>query len=136
MRAPPPTSALDEEERIAHASTAAPARQAVVAKTFASAGLGNAVSAAITNPFDVIKVRQQLLLQRSHDASGSSTVKPNFWSLGKEMARTEGVRSLWSGVTASCLRELSYSTLRMGGYEPLKVNCFFRKASGREKMLT
>ena len=128
MRAPAPTSALDEEERISPpaAASSVDARRAVVAKTFASAGLGNAVSAAITNPFDVIKVRQQLLLQRSSDASGVTTIKPNFWSLGKEMARTEGVRSLWSGVTASCLRELSYSTLRMGGYEPLKVRIFYQ----------
>lgn len=77
----------------------------------------------------MIKVRQQLLLSRSgpaaiaKDAASAAApqVKANFYSLGREMARREGVLSLWSGVTASCLRELSYSTIRMGGYETCKV---------------
>ncbi len=150
LRLPP--SALDEDEAAAQAiegavrehkqlksSVQATEKNSsyVIPATFASAGLGNAISAATTNPFDVIKVRQQLLLNRSGSSAKSSNaaaaastaagveppakpIKANFWSLGREMARREGVLALWSGVTASCLRELSYSTVRMGGYEPAK----------------
>lgn len=36
------------------------------------------------------------------------------------MVRKEGIKALWNGVTASCLRELSYSTVRFGLYESFK----------------
>lgn len=36
------------------------------------------------------------------------------------MIRKEGLKSLWNGVTASCLRELTYSTVRFGLYETFK----------------
>ena len=36
------------------------------------------------------------------------------------MARTEGIRSLAGGVTASMLREVVYSGIRMGTYEYFK----------------
>ena len=43
-----------------------------------------------------------------------------FWTVGVEMARTEGIRSLAGGVTASMLREVVYSGIRMGTYEYFK----------------
>ena len=39
------------------------------------------------------------------------------------MARTEGVRSLMNGFTASMLREFFYSGLRLGAYEFFKDKC-------------
>lgn len=78
--------------------------------TFASAGLGNALSAICTNPADIVKVRQQLLLDK----------RSNFISITSDMVRKEGLKSLWNGVTASCLRELTYSTVRFGLYESFK----------------
>lgn len=36
------------------------------------------------------------------------------------MARTEGIRSLMNGFTASMLREIVYSGLRLGTYEYFK----------------
>ncbi|PWN47650.1 mitochondrial carrier, partial [Violaceomyces palustris] len=79
--------------------------------TFASAGLGNAISAMSTNPADIVKVRQQLLVDKS---------RASFVKIGLDMAKNEGVMSLYNGVTASCLRELTYSTVRMGLYETFK----------------
>lgn len=93
----------------------------VTAATFFSAGMGNVLSAVCTNPADVIKVRQQLLKSRGRG--------PSFLAVAAGMVRGDaaaggagrgGVLSLWSGVTASCLREATYSTIRMGWYEPLK----------------
>ncbi|TFY65135.1 hypothetical protein EVG20_g5697 [Dentipellis fragilis] len=43
-----------------------------------------------------------------------------FWAVGAQMARTEGARSLMNGFTASMLREVSYSGIRMGTYEFFK----------------
>ncbi len=82
-----------------------------LAATFAAAGFGNALSAACTNPADVLKVRQQLLVDKT---------RANFVGIAREMIRTEGIKSLWNGVTASCLRELTYSTVRFGLYETFK----------------
>lgn len=83
----------------------------ILGATFASAGLGNAISAACTNPADIIKVRQQLLVDKT---------RANFVGITSDMIRKEGLRSLWNGVTASCLRELTYSTVRFGLYESFK----------------
>jgi len=81
--------------------------------TYASAGLGNAISAICSNPQDAIKVRQQLLLDKE---------RANFLTIGKDMIQKEGLKSLWNGVGASCLRELTYSTIRIGSYESFKVS--------------
>lgn len=110
----------------------------VTSATYASAGLANMISATTTNPFDVVKLRQQLLLEKE---------RANFLSVARGMLRTEGVKGLWAGVTAACLREgkiaspkycdyflshrltdpfvptrqsATYGTIRMGGYEPFK----------------
>ncbi|KAI0060816.1 mitochondrial carrier [Artomyces pyxidatus] len=70
-------------------------------------------ASAVSNPLDM-SVRQQLRTQ----APGA---KANaFWTVGMQMARSEGVMSLMNGFTASMLREVTYSGLRMGTYEYFK----------------
>ncbi|TCD71641.1 hypothetical protein EIP91_007388 [Steccherinum ochraceum] len=68
----------------------------------------------VTNPFDIIKVRQQLRTQKpgaTHNA---------FWAIGSQMVRNEGVLSLSGGFGASMIREFVYSGMRMGTYEFFK----------------
>lgn len=111
MASPPsPSTSLAEEEAVP-ARPIAKSQAYLTTATFAAAGTGNALSACCTNPFDVVKVRQQLAYDRA---------RASFPAVAMAMVRNEGPLSLWSGVTASCLRELSYSTIRMGGYEPIK----------------
>lgn len=117
-----PRSALSRDEAIAavehpqhNPSTPVPpathSQSYTLAATFASAGLGNAISAACTNPADIVKVRQQLMIDKA---------RANFVGVASEMVRKEGIKALWNGVTASCLRELTYSTVRFGLYETFK----------------
>ncbi|KAI9428439.1 hypothetical protein H4582DRAFT_720060 [Lactarius indigo] len=80
---------------------------------FTAAALGNMWASAVTNPLD-IQVRQQLRTQ----APGAKASA--FWSVGLQMARNEGAISLMNGLTASMLRELTYSGIRMGTYEYFK----------------
>lgn len=120
---PTPTTVLARDQAIAAAehahhnpsvplaSTTLDSPSYILVATFASAGLGNAISAACTNPADIVKVRQQLLVDKS---------RANFVGIATEMVRKEGIKSLWNGVTASCLRELTYSTVRFGLYETFK----------------
>ncbi|EIN11785.1 mitochondrial carrier [Punctularia strigosozonata HHB-11173 SS5] len=81
---------------------------------FCGAAFANMVASAVTNPVDVVKVRQQLRTQ----VAGSRVNA--FWHVGAEIARREGFRSLMSGFTASMLREVAYSGLRLGAYEFFK----------------
>ena len=43
-----------------------------------------------------------------------------FWSVGVEMARKEGIMSLMGGLSASMVRELVYSGIRLGTYDFFK----------------
>ncbi|THH08900.1 hypothetical protein EW146_g8845 [Bondarzewia mesenterica] len=90
---------------------------------FASAAISNMFASAVSNPLDIIKVRQQL---RTH-APGSGT--HTFWAVGVQMARSEGVMSLMKGLTASMLREIVYSGIRMGTYDYFKTS-LYHAASG------
>ncbi|KAI0779878.1 hypothetical protein C8Q74DRAFT_1456295 [Fomes fomentarius] len=81
---------------------------------YAGAAFSNMASSAFCNPTDIIKVRQQLQTQ-THGTRSSA-----FWSVGIQMARKEGIRSLAGGLSASMLREASYSGIRMGTYEFFK----------------
>lgn len=102
---------LKEEETVVAAARAPRSHSKTLALTLLSAGLGNSLSAICTNFADIIKVRQQLQLQRA---------RVNFFSIGTSMAKKEGFRSFYNGVTASCLREASYSSIRMGTYESFR----------------
>lgn len=67
-------------------------------------------AAACTHPLDLAKVRMQM----SNDhASG-------FVKTIVRVYRNEGFRSLYAGLTASLLRQATYSTTRFGVYEELK----------------
>ncbi|KAI0081282.1 mitochondrial carrier [Panus rudis PR-1116 ss-1] len=78
------------------------------------AAFSNMFASGVSNPLDIIKVRQQLRTQTPGAKANA------FWVVGVEMARTEGVRSLMGGFTASMLREIVYSGLRLGSYEYFK----------------
>ncbi len=67
-------------------------------------------AAMFTHPVDTIKVRLQL----NGELSGARG------DVISTMIQKEGFTSLWKGLSASLLREGSYSTIRMGLYEPLK----------------
>ncbi|KAH9917904.1 mitochondrial carrier [Epithele typhae] len=92
--------------------------ESAYALKFAGAAFSNMASSAFCNPTDIIKVRQQLRTQAPGARANA------FWAVGVEMARTEGVRSLMGGVSASALREIVYSGLRMGTYEYFKDTLF------------
>jgi hypothetical protein len=45
---------------------------------------------------------------------------PGFFKSLVRIGREEGVKGLWRGTGAALLREASYSSIRMGLYDPLK----------------
>ncbi|KAF4368398.1 hypothetical protein F8388_019115 [Cannabis sativa] len=117
----------------------------VESDSFVEGGIASIVAGASTHPLDLIKVRMQLhgeptltppinpnpsLLFRPAMPGNISAVhsihlmdpppRVGPVSIGVNIVRSEGVAALFSGVSATILRQTLYSATRMGLYEVLK----------------
>jgi len=90
-----------------------PSTVQLVLQQAAIAGVVCAGVSACLNPFDVTKIRLQI-------QSGSLPKYNGLVSGMRVILREEGWRGLAKGVEPSVFRELSYSTVRIGAYEPLR----------------
>ncbi|KAL5603780.1 hypothetical protein FOVSG1_006530 [Fusarium oxysporum f. sp. vasinfectum] len=78
-------------------------------------GSASAMAACVTHPLDLVKIKVQVRLQaRTSDASRS------FTTAFKTIIRNEGFSALYSGISASIVRQLTYSSIRFGFYEEIK----------------
>ncbi|CAL1298413.1 unnamed protein product [Larinioides sclopetarius] len=75
-------------------------------------GLAGAGAACITHPLDLLKVHLQ-----THQGAKLSVIK-----ITGNIIRQQGVLALYNGLSASLLRQLTYSTTRFGIYEVVKQN--------------
>ncbi|XP_043713567.1 mitochondrial uncoupling protein 5-like [Telopea speciosissima] len=114
-------------------------------KGFVEGGIASIIAGVSTHPLDLIKVRMQLqgeshvpnpatiqnlrpafAFNGSSAASGAIHAPPlppprmGPVSVGVKIFQTEGVAALFSGVSATVLRQTLYSTTRMGLYDILK----------------
>ncbi|XP_016690544.2 mitochondrial uncoupling protein 5 [Gossypium hirsutum] len=108
-------------------------------KGFVEGGIASIVAGASTHPLDLIKVRMQLqgeshlpnpslqlyrpaLAVNSAAVGNVSISQPRVGpiSIGVRIIQLEGVAALFSGVSATMLRQTLYSTTRMGLYEIIK----------------
>jgi hypothetical protein len=71
------------------------------------------MSGVCTNPADVLKVRMQMY--KGADGRPASAV-----SMVRSIWQTEGPAAFMSGWQASVMREMSYSSIRMGLYDECK----------------
>ncbi|OZJ06114.1 hypothetical protein BZG36_01059 [Bifiguratus adelaidae] len=94
-----------------------------LAAKFVFAGTGSVLGTIATNPFDIIKVRQQLQGEGVLNQSTS-----NLFRISYNMFRNEGPLSFYNGLVAAMLREATYSTIRFGSYDWFKSSIM--KASG------
>lgn len=79
------------------------------------AGMSNALAAAVTNPIDVTKIRLQM-----HGEGAAGTASLGVVKTFYRIVQAEGIAGLYRGISASLVREMSYSGIRMGMYEPTK----------------
>ncbi|KAJ1620476.1 mitochondrial carrier domain-containing protein [Pavlovales sp. CCMP2436] len=77
------------------------------------AGLGGVAAQFATHPCETTMVRQQL--------AGSLKEGGSMLSMASKIVRTEGIPMLWRGFEAAAIREVFYSSLRFGLYEPIKT---------------
>ncbi|KAF7829291.1 mitochondrial uncoupling protein 5-like [Senna tora] len=106
-------------------------------KGFFEGGVASVVAGCSTHPLDLIKVRMQLQGETLrpalafHPASIRHVVPPpphqpppaarvGPIAVGVRLIQQEGVAALFSGVSATVLRQMLYSTTRMGLYDVLK----------------
>ncbi|KAG6515075.1 mitochondrial uncoupling protein 5-like [Zingiber officinale] len=114
-------------------------------KGFVEGGVASVVAGCSTHPLDLIKVRMQLQgeyvspavsafrpvvglhgtggvasLPHHHPALLKPLRRPGPIAVGVQILRTEGAAALFSGVSATVLRQTLYSTMRMGLYDMLK----------------
>ncbi|KAJ3480162.1 hypothetical protein NLI96_g8549 [Meripilus lineatus] len=79
-------------------------------------GIGASSAAVCTHPLDVTKVRMQTML------ASAQTKRPTMFSVIRSSIAEAGVRSLYTGLSASLLRQMTYSLVRLGSFEPIKAS--------------
>ncbi|KAK8474307.1 hypothetical protein V6N13_145315 [Hibiscus sabdariffa] len=109
-------------------------------KGFVEGGIASIVAGCSTHPLDLIKVRMQLQGESHVPNPALQTLRPALSfqtssaihippptpprvgpiATGIKIFRTEGIAALFSGVSATVLRQTLYSTTRMGLYDILK----------------
>ncbi|XP_030332685.1 C2 domain-containing protein 3-like isoform X5 [Strigops habroptila] len=87
---------------------------------FVSAGLAGCIADLCTFPLDTAKVRLQLQGEvRIPRTVGAVEYRGVFGTLST-MVRTEGPRSLYSGLAAGLQRQMSFASIRIGLYDSVK----------------
>ena len=82
-------------------------------------GLASAGAACCTHPLDLLKVHLQTTT-KSKPGISSGPSKTGLISNTMIIIRSQGFFALYNGLTASLLRQLTYSTTRFGIYEVAK----------------
>ncbi|XP_004489761.1 mitochondrial uncoupling protein 5 [Cicer arietinum] len=113
-------------------------------KGFVEGGIASIIAGCSTHPLDLIKVRMQLQGENAPKPNPVHNLRPALAfqtgttsihvgptplpqprvgpiSVGVRLVQQEGVRALFSGVSATVLRQTLYSTTRMGLYDILKT---------------
>eukprot|EP00002_Diphylleia_rotans_P032890 TRINITY_DN6944_c0_g1_i1.p1 TRINITY_DN6944_c0_g1~~TRINITY_DN6944_c0_g1_i1.p1 ORF type:complete len:290 (-),score=48.79 TRINITY_DN6944_c0_g1_i1:220-1011(-) len=88
----------------------------LILRQLAAGGIACMIGSAILNPMDVIKVR----LQTQGQLSMGGKTYTGFMDCARTIVRQEGALALGKGMSASMLREATYSSLRMGLYRPVR----------------
>ena len=88
---------------------------AVVLSKCLAGGVGSVCAGLMTNPCDVIKVRNQ-----QFGGGSADTRYRTFRGAATSILRHEGARGFAKGASATVLRECTYSSVRLGLYEPIK----------------
>jgi solute carrier family 25 (mitochondrial oxoglutarate transporter), member 11 len=79
------------------------------AEPFVVGGLSAMLASTCIHPIDLSKVRLQLFATLH-----PGQPKPSSFSILSEMAKSEGVKSIYAGLSASLMRQAVYGTARIG----------------------
>ena len=74
---------------------------------FASGGIAGSLATCVIQPIDMVKVRIQI-------AGESANAVKNPFAIASSIIRNEGFSSLYKGLDAAIVRQLTYTTTRLG----------------------
>ncbi|WYZ36612.1 hypothetical protein EsH8_II_000118 [Colletotrichum jinshuiense] len=101
-----------QQKQTASAITPKKAAESSMRYPFWFGGSASSMAAFVTHPLDLVKVRLQV---RRPDAP------KNMSGTFAHIIRNHGVTGLYNGLSASLLRQMTYSTVRFGAYEEMKI---------------
>lgn len=81
------------------------------------AGFSSMIAQSFTHPIETVKARMQISSEKGRINKG------NYSGIGstlKSIISNEGVGGLYKGIYPAFMRELTYSSIRLGLYEPFK----------------
>ncbi|KAF2017027.1 mitochondrial carrier [Aaosphaeria arxii CBS 175.79] len=104
--------ALEKKMSAAEVKKDQDVKKAPIHYPFWFGGSASCCAALFTHPLDLIKVRLQT---QAHDGP-----RRNMLQMFVHVAKDDGVRGLYRGLSAAQLRQLTYSMTRFGVYEELK----------------
>jgi len=84
-------------------------------RQFLLGGLSGCAAAIVTHPIDLIKVRMQIAVKKFSTDPVDGMLKTGF-----KAAKQEGIMALYNGLSASILRQATYTTARIGLYLQIK----------------
>ncbi|XP_072780622.1 putative mitochondrial transporter UCP3 isoform X4 [Taeniopygia guttata] len=90
------------------------------AMKFVSAGMAGCIADLCTFPLDTAKVRLQIQGEVRIPRTTSSVEYRGVLGTLSTMVRTEGARSLYSGLAAGLQRQMSFASIRIGLYDSVK----------------
>jgi len=82
---------------------------------FVVGGLSGMLASAATHPIDLLKVRMQL-----YGESGKESGRVGLFKTAFALVRKEGTLAMYRGLSASLLRQATYTTTRFGSYDFFK----------------
>ncbi|WVQ98125.1 hypothetical protein IAU59_005247 [Kwoniella sp. CBS 9459] len=85
-------------------------------------GAAASMAACCTHPLDVMRVRMQ-----------TSTTKTTFSHAVRAVLEQNGIRGLYTGLSASIFRQMTYSVTRLGAYDMMKT---MMSDGGKKKLTT
>lgn len=91
----------------------------VAVKIF-SAGAAGCVADLVTFPLDTAKVRLQIQGESKSSLEGQRMKYSGVFGTLFTMVKTEGPRSLYSGLVAGLQRQMSFASIRIGLYDTMK----------------
>ncbi|KAG5661158.1 hypothetical protein KAF25_002801 [Fusarium avenaceum] len=100
----------------------ADAKKTTIRYPFWFGGSASSMAACVTHPLDLVKVRLQMR---------TGNAPKNMVGTFVHILRNDGPLGLYSGISASLLRQMTYSTVRFGVYEEVKTR-LIRRNEGRD----
>lgn len=101
---------------------------------FFGAGTAACIADLVTFPLDTAKVRLQLQGESKKVEGANVTKYRGVFGTISTMVRTEGPRSLYSGLVAGLQRQMSFASVRIGLYDSMKQ--FYTRGTESAGILT